>query len=220
MELLDTTIVNVAIPSIEAGLHATPAQIQWIVATYILAFAVLLITGGRLGDAFGRRRTFLAGVGGFAIMSLAAGLAQSADQLVAARVGQGVFAALTIPQVLASIRATFPVGEHAKAYGLYGAFVGLATVSGPLLGGLLVDADLFDRSWRPIFLVNVPIGIAAVIGALMYLPESTSPEKERFDLVCVGLLTGALLLVIYPLVQGAGDPWTVSAVGSSSSEPS
>lgn len=208
MELLDTTIVNVAIPSIEKDLGATPAQIEWTIAGYTLAFAVLLITGGRLGDAFGRRRAFLAGIGGFTVMSLASGLAQTAGQLVAARVGQGAFAALMIPQVLASIRANFPAEEHAKAYGLYGAFVGLATVSGPLVGGLLVDANLFDLSWRPIFLVNVPIGIAAVVGALAYLPESTGRQQERFDVLGVGVLTGALLLVTYPLVQGAGEPWT------------
>lgn len=208
MELLDTTIVNVAIPSIEEDLGATASQVEWVVAGYILTFAVLLVTGGRLGDAFGRRRVFMIGIAGFTLMSLACGAAATPDQLVTARLAQGASAALMIPQVLASIRATFPAEEHAKAYGMYGAFVGLATVSGPLIGGALVQADLWGLSWRPIFLVNVPVGILAAIGAWRFLPESTAPRREGFDVMGVGILTTALLLVTYPLVQGAGEPWT------------
>ena len=212
IEMLDTTIVNVAIPSIEHDLGATASQIEWVVAGYILAFAVLLITGGRLGDAFGRRRIFLIGIAGFTLMSLGCGLAQSPEQLIAARAAQGAFAAAMIPQVLASIRGNFPDSEHPKAYGLYGAVLGLATVSGPLIGGVLVDANLWDLAWRPIFLVNVPIGVLAIGGALAFIPESTGQTRQRLDLAGVVLLTAGLLLVTYPLVQGASEPWTTTRV--------
>jgi EmrB/QacA subfamily drug resistance transporter len=211
MELLDTTIVNVAIPAIDADLRAGEAAIEWTVAGYTLAFAVLLITGGRLGDAFGRRRTFLVGVAGFTAASLLCGLSQAPEQLVTGRIIQGAFAALMVPQVLAMIRTSFTSAEQPKAYGLYGAFVGLATVSGPVAGGLLVQGDLFGLGWRPIFLVNVPIGLIALVAAAVLMPESASAERQRFDLGGVGLLSSALVLLTYPLVQNAeGDGWSVS----------
>lgn len=212
MELLDTTIVNVALPAIDADVGAGSAVVEWLVAGYTLAFAVMLITGGRLGDVFGRRRVFLVGVVGFTMASLLCGLAQAPGQLVAFRIAQGGFAALMVPQVLAMIRAVFPANEQPKAYGLYGAFVGLATVSGPIVGGALVQADLFGLSWRPIFLVNVPVGLLALIGAAALMPESTSQVPRRFDLGGVALLSTALLLVVYPLVQATEHGWTVPQV--------
>jgi len=209
MELLDTTIVNVALPSIGADLGGGAAVAEWLVAGYTLAFAVMLITGGRLGDVFGRRRVFLAGVAGFTVASMLCGLAQSPEQLVAFRVGQGAFAALMVPQVLAMVRASFPAAEQPKAYGLYGAFVGLATVSGPIVGGALVQADILGWGWRPIFLVNVPIGLIAAIGAAALMPESRAERRQHLDLGGVALLTTTLFLLVYPLVQATEHGWTV-----------
>jgi EmrB/QacA subfamily drug resistance transporter len=207
IDLIDTTIVNVAIPSIQEDLGASAAAIEWIVAGYTLAFAVILITGGRLGDAFGRKRLFLIGVGGFTVTSALAGLAQTPDALIAARVGQGVMAALMVPQVLSMIQVNFSPEERPKAYGMYGAFAGIATISGPIVGGLLVQADLFSLDWRPIFLINVPIGIATLVAAAKLVPESRAEHAQRFDLAGVGIVTGALMLLLYPLVQGRELDW-------------
>jgi EmrB/QacA subfamily drug resistance transporter len=207
MDLIDVTIVNVAIPSIRDDLGASAADIEWVVAGYTLAFAVGLITGGRLGDVYGRKRVFLAGVAGFTAASVAAGLAQSAEALIAARVVQGGFAALMVPQVLSMIQVLFPPEERPKAYGMFGGFAGLATVSGPLVGGLLVQADLLDLSWRPIFLINLPVGLFTLVAAAALLPESRAEERPRLDLAGVGLVTIALLLVLYPLIQGRELGW-------------
>jgi EmrB/QacA subfamily drug resistance transporter len=207
IDLIDTTIVNVAIPSIQEDLGASAAAIEWIVAGYTLAFAVVLITGGRLGDAFGRKRLFLIGVAGFTVTSAIAGLAQSPEALIAARVAQGALAALMVPQVLSMIQVNFPAEERAKAYGMYGAFAGIATISGPILGGLLVQADLFGLEWRPIFLINVPVGVATLAAAVKFVPESRAEHGRRFDLAGVGLVTAALILLLYPLVQGPELDW-------------
>jgi EmrB/QacA subfamily drug resistance transporter len=207
IDLVDTTIVNVAIPSIQADLGAGAAAIEWIVAGYTLAFAVLLITGGRLGDAFGRRRLFVFGVAGFTAASAIAGLAQTPEALVAARVGQGALAALMVPQVLSMIQVMFSAEERPKAYGMYGAVAGIATISGPIVGGLLVQADLSGLGWRPIFLINVPLGIASLVAAARLVPESRAERAQGFDLTGVGLATGALMLLLYPLVQGRELDW-------------
>jgi EmrB/QacA subfamily drug resistance transporter len=218
MDLIDVTIVNVAIPSIREDLGASAADIEWIVAGYTLAFAVGLITGGRLGDVYGRKRLFLLGVGGFTAASLVSGLAQSPEALIGARVVQGGFAALMVPQVLSMIQVLFPPEERPKAYGMFGGFAGIATVSGPLVGGLLVQADLFELGWRPIFLINLPVGLATMAAAWALLRESRADERPRLDLVGVGLVTVALLLVLYPLIQGRelGWPtWTFVALAAS-----
>lgn len=207
MDLIDVTIVNVAIPSIQRDLGATAAHIEWIVAGYTLSFAVMLITGGRLGDVYGRRRLFLVGVAGFTLASLACGLAQSPEVLIAARVVQGGLAALMIPQILSTVQVAFPPDERPKAFGMYGAFIGMATVSGPLVGGVLVDADLFGLDWRPIFLINLPIGILTLAAAAALVKESRSEQPPRLDLGGVGLVTVALLLLVYPLVQGRELDW-------------
>jgi EmrB/QacA subfamily drug resistance transporter len=207
MDLIDVTIVNVALPSIQTDLGATAAHIEWIVAGYTLSFAVVLITGGRLGDVFGRRRMFLVGVGGFTLASLMCGVAQSPEVLIAARVVQGGLAALMIPQILSTVQVAFPPDERPKAFGMYGAFIGFATVSGPLIGGLLVGADLFDLDWRPIFLINLPIGLLALAAAAALVKESRAEHPPRLDLTGVGLVTVALLLLVYPLVQGRELDW-------------
>ena len=181
MQLVDISIVNVAIPSIQRDLDATYAEIQWVLAGYQLAFAVMLITGGRLGDIYGRKRLFMIGMAGFTLASALCGLAQTPDMLIASRVLQGLMGAIMFPQILSVIQVTFPPQERATAFGLFGATIGLATITGPLVGGLLIQADLFGLEWRPIFLVNLPIGIAALAVAARFLVESKAPRELRLD---------------------------------------
>jgi EmrB/QacA subfamily drug resistance transporter len=207
IDLIDVTVVNIALPAIRDDLGASAAQLEWIIAGYTLAFALTLITGGRLGDVHGRRRMFLVGVAGFTLASLACGLAWSAEALVAARVVQGAFAGLMVPQVLSTINVSFPSEERPKAYGLYGAVAGIATVSGPLVAGLLVQGDLFGLDWRPIFLINLPVGLVTFAAALAFVCESRESDAPRLDLAGVGLVTAALLLLLFPLVQGHEQGW-------------
>jgi EmrB/QacA subfamily drug resistance transporter len=218
MNLLDISIVNIAIPSIQRNLQASYADVQWALAAYTLAYAVVLITGGRLGDAYGRKRLFLIGVTGFTIMSAACGAAQSPGQLIAFRVVQGAMGAIMIPQVLSVIQVIFPAGERIKALAAFGVTAGLGTVSGPLLGGLLTQHNLLGLGWRPIFLINVPVGIIAVAASAVLVRESRAPRRPRLDPGGVLLITAALLLLLYPLVQGRqlGWPaWTFAAMAAS-----
>jgi EmrB/QacA subfamily drug resistance transporter len=218
MNLLDISIVNIAIPSIQANLHASYADVQWALAGYTLAYAVVLITGGRLGDAYGRKRLFLIGVTGFTIMSALCGAAQSPGMLITCRVLQGAMGAIMIPQVLSVIQVIFPPAERIKALAAFGVTAGLGTVSGPLLGGLLTQHNLFGLDWRPIFLINVPVGILAVAAAAVLVRESRAPRPPRLDPGGVLLITAALLLLLYPLVQGRqlGWPaWTFAAMAAS-----
>jgi EmrB/QacA subfamily drug resistance transporter len=218
MQLVDISIVNVAIPSIQRDLDATYSQIQWVLAGYQLAFAVTLITGGRLGDIFGRKRLFMLGMAGFTLASALCGLAQSPEMLIGSRFLQGVMGAVMFPQVLSVIQVTFPPRQRGAAFGIFGATIGLATITGPLVGGLLIEGDLLGLEWRPIFLVNVPIGIGALVAAALYLGESRAPRALRPDLTGVALVTGGLLLLVYPLVQGRdlGWPaWTFASMAAS-----
>src|SRR6266699_4292901 len=196
-----------AIPSIQRDLDASYSDVQWALAGYTLAYALVLITGGRLGDTFGRKRLFLIGVTGFTIMSALCGAAQSPGQLIAFRVVQGAMGAIMVPQVLAVIQVIFPPRERIKALAGFGVTAGLGTVSGPLLGGLLIQHNLFGLSWRPIFLINVPVGILAVIASAVLVRESRSPRPPRLDPVGVVLVSAALLLLLYPLVEGRQLGW-------------
>lgn len=207
VQLLDVSIVNVAIPSIQRDLHASSAQVQLVVAGYLLAFAMMLVTGARLGDIFGRRRLFLIGMTGFTLASAACGAAPNASALVVARVVQGAFSALMYPQVFSVIQVNVPPRERGRAFGILGAVIGLATILGPLVGGLLISADIAGVAWRAIFYVNVPVGIAAVVGAVAFLPESTAPDRPRLDIPGAVLATATVFLVVYPLVQGRQDGW-------------
>jgi EmrB/QacA subfamily drug resistance transporter len=215
MILLDISIVNVAIPSVQRDLGATFSQIQWVLAGYQLAYAVLLITGGRLGDIFGRKRLFIIGVSGFTVASLICGLAPTPITLIAARVFQGLMAALMYPQVLSVIQVSFPPRERGAAFGVFGAVIGVATISGPLVGGLLIQANIHiggtDLLWRPIFLVNLPIGIGAVVAALIYLRESKAPAAPRLDIPGVVLVSIGLFLIAFPLVEGRDAGWPIWA---------
>ena len=207
MDLVDVTIVNIAIPSIERDLGATFGAIQWITAGYALAFAAGLITGGRLGDIYGRKRLFLIGITGFTVASALCGFAASPEMLVGSRLLQGAMAAMMVPQVLAIIHVTFPAHERGKVFGMFGAIVGLGAVTGPLLGALLTQWNIAGLEWRPIFLINLPVGIAGVLLGRKFITESKAPKALRLDLVGVVLVTAALLMLIYPLTRGRELGW-------------
>jgi EmrB/QacA subfamily drug resistance transporter len=209
MNLLDISIVNIAIPSIQRNLHASYADVQWALAGYTLAYALVLITGSRLGDTFGRKRLFLIGVTGFTLMSALCGAAQGPGMLIACRVAQGAMGAVMMPQVLSVIQVIFPAAERIKALAAFGVTAGLGTVSGPLLGGLLTQHDLFGLDWRPIFLINVPVGILAVTASAVLMHESRAPKRPRLDPGGVALISAALLLLLYPLVEGRQLGWPV-----------
>jgi EmrB/QacA subfamily drug resistance transporter len=211
MQLLDVTIVNVALPAIRTDLHATSGQVQLVVAGYQLAFACSLLVGGRLGDVFGRRRLFLIGMVGFVVASAACGLAPTGAALVGARLVQGACSGLMFPQVLSIIQTAVPGPRKPQAFGIYGATVGLATVLGPLLGGALVSGGL---GWRSVFLVNLPIGVAAFVGGLRRLDESTGHPGTRLDGLGAVLATAGLFLLILPLVIGRDEGWPVWTYGA------
>jgi EmrB/QacA subfamily drug resistance transporter len=214
MDLVDVTIVNIAIPSIQRGEHASVGQIQWITAGYALAFAAGLITGGRLGDIHGRKRLFLLGIGGFTVASALCGFAVNPEMLVASRFLQGGMAALMVPQVLSIVHATFPAHERGKVFGLFGAIVGLGAVSGPLLGALLTEWNLFGLAWRPIFLINLPVGVLAWLLGRRFITESRAPKALKLDLVGVALVTLGLLMLLYPLIRGRELGWPLWGYGS------
>jgi EmrB/QacA subfamily drug resistance transporter len=207
MELIDVSIVNVALPTIESDLGASPSQLQWMIAAYPLAFAVALVTGSRLGDAFGRKRLFVIGLIGFTAMSAACGLAPDAGSLVAFRALQGFAAAAMIPQVMSSIQVLYAPEERAKAMGAFSGLAGLATVLGPVLGAILTNADIAGTAWRPVFLINVPVGVLALVAALRFIPESRSDRRPNLDPVGVLTLGGGLLAVLYPLTMGREQGW-------------
>lgn len=212
--VLDFLIVNLALPSIQSDLGASDAQAQLTVAVYGLAFAVCLITGGRLGDIYGRKRLFSVGMAGFTVASAACGFSQSAGQLVFFRIVQGAFAALMSPQVLATIQVTFEGHERDRATGYVGATVGVGSFLGNVLGGWLVDANLFGLGWRPIFFVNVPIGVVALILAYFLVHESRSSGKRQLDLVGATFVGLALFLLVFPISEGRelGWPWWAFAM--------
>ncbi|MQM25900.1 MFS transporter [Glycomyces albidus] len=207
MDLLDATIVSVAAPDVMRDLGASESALQWTVAGYTLAMGAALITGGRVGDQFGRRRVFLLGLAGFATASILCALAATPAVLIATRVLQGLAAGLMVPQVFGIIRSSLAPGARAKAFGAYGAVLSLASVAGPLLGGLLVDADLFGLGWRAVFWINVPVAAVGLALGAKYLPDSRSDARMRLDLP--GALAGAAAtaLVLLPLIQGREWNW-------------
>lgn len=209
MDLLDTTIVNVALPSIEKDLGASAAQLEWIVSGYVLSFAVLLITGGRLGDIFGRKRLFLIGVTGFTLASASCAGATSGDMLVISRLVQGAFGAMMIPQVLSIIQVLYKPKERAGVFGALGAISGLAAVAGPLIGGLLVTQNAFDLGWRSVFIINVPVGILLFVAAAICIPESRAARRVSLDIPGVILITATMFLIVYGLIEGRALDWPV-----------
>ncbi|MEV6071177.1 MFS transporter [Nocardia sp. NPDC052001] len=207
MNIVDDSVVLTAIPTLQHSLGAGPAAVQWVTAGYALSFALALITGGRLGDIYGRRKVFLLGTIGFTLASLLCGLAADPGMLIAARVLQGGAAAVMMPQVLATLHVTFAAENRSRAFGLFGAVLAMGNVVGPVLGGALTDADLFGLAWRPIFLINVPVGLAVIILGRKFITESTAAKADRLDLAGVGLSAIAMVLIVFPLTEGHAHGW-------------
>ncbi len=220
MCLLDVSIVNVALPSIRAGLNADDSDIQWVVAGYSLAFGVALVPAGRLGDARSRRVVFLAGVALFTLSSALCGAAQSALWISVARVVQGVGGGLITPQVSGFIQNLFKGPERARAFGLFGASIGVSTAIGPLLGGLLVQLGGTDLGWRLVFYVNLPVGLALLVLGWRWLPAARGGRTQSLDPVGVLLFAAAMVLVLLPVVEGkqgqslASRPWWLLGVAA------
>ncbi|MFE5245075.1 MULTISPECIES: MFS transporter [unclassified Streptomyces] len=214
MDMVDNTVLNVALPAVQRDLDASSSQLEWSVAGYTLAFAAAMITGARLGDQLGRRRIYLIGLGAFVATSALAGAAVNAEMLIIARVLQGVAAALMVPQVLAMLQVDFPKSERPKAMSLYGMSLAVGGIGGPLLGGILLQADLFDLGWRPVFYINVPVGLIALAAAAYLTRESRADTRESFDIRGTLLATAGLVSLLYPLVQGRelGWPWWTFAL--------
>ncbi|MGW2631932.1 MFS transporter [Streptomyces chattanoogensis] len=219
MDLIDATIVNIAIPSIRQDTGASFSALQWVTAGYALAFAIGLITGGRLGDIYGRKKLFLLGMAGFTAASALCGLAAGPGMLVGARVLQGAMAALMVPQVLAIIHVSFPAHERGKVFGMFGAVMGLGAVCGPLIGALLTEGNLLGLEWRPIFLINLPVGIAGLLLGARFVTESRAPRALRLDFVGTALATLGLLMLLYPLTQGRESGWPLWGFVSMAASP-
>ena len=207
LSVLDFLIVNIALPTMKLDLGATDAEMQLTVAGYGLAFAVCLITGGRLGDIYGRKKMFMIGMAGFTLASTLCGFSQNSAQLVGFRIIQGVVAAMMAPQVLATIQVTFEGSERDKATGMVGAVVGVGSFLGNVSGGFLVGANLFGMGWRPIFFVNVPIGIVALIMAHFLVKESKAPVAKKLDIVGALISALALFCFILPVAEGREQGW-------------
>ena len=213
MNLIDVTIVNVAIPSMQKNLGADASQIEWVIAAYVLAFALGLLPFGRLGDIVGRTHMFLIGVAAFTAASAACGLAPSIEWLIAFRVIQGLAGAVMTPQVLAIATVTFPPEERGQSFSLFGLAAGLAAVAGPIVGGLLIGANLGGLDWRPIFLVNVPVGILALILGWFIIPRPPGHPGLKNDPVGIVLFAGAMVALVYPLIEGRDYGWPAWAWG-------
>ena len=229
MTLLDVSIVNVALPSIESSLGAGPSELQWIVAGYTLAFGLALVPAGRLGDVLGRRGAFVAGLVGFVVFSAACGVATSAEMLAVMRLLQGLSAGVLNPQVIGLIQHLFHGHERGRAFGFYGAVIGISTATGPLLGGALIALFGAAEGWRSVFLVNVPIGAVLVPLALRYLPRADGRRADGrradgrrsgglgIDVVGLGLIAASVVCVMLPFIVAAEGPdrapWWLVPVG-------
>lgn len=199
--------VNIALPSIQDDLDASASAIQWVLVLYQLGFAVVLVTGGRLGDLWGRKRVFLLGLGGFVAASTVAAVAPTIQVLVAARLAQGMFGGVTAPQVLAVIQVAFPPAERPRAFAAFGMVSGSAFMVGQVMSGGLIRLDLFGLDWRSPFVVNLVLGVVALVAAAAVLPETGTTRSQRLDLVGVAMASAGGLLVLYPLIQGRNAGW-------------
>jgi len=219
MDMIDVTIINVALPTIRRSLDASSTQLEWVVSGYMLAFAAALIVAGSLGDRFGRKRIFLFGVVTFGVASMLAGLSSTGAELIAARVVQGAAAASMAPQVLATFRVMYTTTkERGKAFAVYGATLGFASAIGLLLGGVLTEANLFGWSWRTVFFVNVPIAVFSLAAGLRYVPETRDVAARRPNLAGATVLAASMVAIVYPLLEGRqlgwpGWVWAVLAAG-------
>ncbi len=212
-------MTNTAGPAIRADLHGSYPDLQWVTAAYTLALAVALLVGGRLGDMLGRRRTLMAGVGGFALASAACAAAPTPLMLILARAAQGAFGALIVPQTFGLIRDLFPASETKKAWTVLGPVMSLGAVAGPVVAGALIRADLLGTGWRLIFLINLPIGAFALVTVARFLPGGRQPAGGgRLDAVSVVLAAAGTFMLIFPLVQGrelGWPPWTLGLLAGS-----
>lgn len=213
LSVTDAFIVNVALPTIGNELHSTAEMLQLVVASYAMPYAVLLVVGGRLGDAVGRRRAFIVGMLSFTATSVLCGLAPDINLLVAARVLQGAAAALMAPQVLSTIQATLVGERRGRALGVFSATVALASLAGQIIGGALISLNIAGTEWRPIFLVNLPLGLVGVLLARRYLPETRSSEPAAVDALGTALLTATVGSVLVPLIEGRALGWPLWSIG-------
>jgi EmrB/QacA subfamily drug resistance transporter len=213
MDLLDSTVTNTAAPAIRADLHGSYPDLQWVTAAYTMALAVTLLVGGRLGDMLGRQRTLLIGIGGFTLASAACAAAPTALILILTRAAQGAFGALIMPQTFGLIRDLFPAADAKKAWTVLGPVLSLGAVAGPIVAGTLIRADLLGTGWRMIFLINLPIGVFALVTVARFLPAGRRPAERRpgrrgrLDLVNVALAAAGTFMLIFPLVQGRELGW-------------
>ncbi len=212
LELIDMTVLNVAIPTLRADFGASPSHVQWMVAGYTTVFALLLITTGRLGDIFGYKRMLMIGMAGFTLSSLLCGVAPTPDALVVARLLQGLTGAMMVPQGTSLIQILFAPHERMKPLALYGLLGGLATMLGPVIGGAIIGADWFGLGWRPIFLVNLPIGVVAFTVAFFVLPNGRSSEAPKLDGTGTILSMATLFALLFPLIQSNRSGWPLWSV--------
>ncbi len=213
LDLLDSTIINVAIPTIQHGLGASYSAIQWLIVGYVLSFAVLLITGGRMGDVFGYKKIFMIGVSGFAAMSILCGLAPNVEWLIGFRIAQGAAAALMVPQATSLIQLMYAPKDRGKLMGIFGAIGGLSAALGPIVAGLVLQANVAGTTWRGLFLINIPVALVTLIAGHYLLPKGKSSHPLQIDLVGTGLVVTALTLLILPLIEGPDLHWPTWTIG-------
>lgn len=209
MFVVDAFVVNVALPSVAVDLHATPSQIESVVAVYLIAYAALIITGGRLGDIYGTRRMFIAGVIGFTLASFWCGIARTGTELIVARLAQGATAALMVPQVLATIHVLFSDSARARAFAVYGIVLGLGGAAGFVIGGVLVTLDVAHLGWRSVFFVNVPFGLLIALAAGLLMPRGSRRDGVRLDIAGAVIQFVGLSCVIGPLLFGRDLGWPI-----------
>lgn len=212
LDLLDSTITNIAAPTIAEDLRGGAALIQWLGASYALSLGVLLVVGGRLGDKYGRRRLFMVGIVGFTVASIACGLTFSPESIIVARLVQGAFGALLIPQGFGILGAVFPRDQIGKAFSAFAPTMGLSAVGGPILAGFLIDADLLGLGWRSMFLINIVLGGFAIFAAAKLLPKDTGDAGTAVDGIGSGLLAVTMLGLLYGLIDGSGGGWTLTPI--------
>jgi EmrB/QacA subfamily drug resistance transporter len=213
VDLLDATITNIAAPSIVADIGGGPSLVKWLAAAYALCMGTLLVVGGRLGDRYGQRRLFLVGMAGFSVASALCGVAAGPTQLIVSRGLQGAFGALLIPQGMAIMTKTFPREMLTKAFGAFGPLLGIAAAGGPVLAGFVIDADVGGLGWRPIFLINVVIGVAVLPVAVRVLPRDAGDPTVTLDVPGSIWLGGAMLSLLYGLITGSSDGWSAVPIG-------
>ncbi|MEU6094757.1 MFS transporter [Streptomyces sp. NPDC047079] len=214
LDVIDGTITNIAAPTIAADLHGGVSLIKWLGPAYMIAMGVLLLVGGRLGDKFGQRKLFLLGIGGFTLASALAGFAPDPILIIIARIAQGAFGALLIPQGMAIMTKVFSPEMLAKAFGLFGPVLGVSAVVGPVLAGVIIDANLFGLDWRPVFLLNIVLGVAGLLLAARLLPRDDGDRSTVIDGWASGLLGLAMLGLLYGLIEGSTNGWKAVSIAS------